>query len=85
MLDGRKVHPDVRVLIIPATQEVYMQALEAGYLKIFIEAGCAVGTPGCAACGGGHMGLMGKNEVVLSTSTRNFVGRMGHIDSKIYL
>lgn len=85
VLDGRKVHPDVRVLIIPATQEVYMQALEAGYLKIFIEAGCAVGTPGCAACGGGHMGLMGKNEVVLSTSNRNFVGRMGHIDSKIYL
>ena len=84
-LDGQKVHPDVRVLIIPATQEVYVKALEAGYIKIFIEAGCAVGTPGCAACGGGHMGLMGKNEVVLSTSNRNFVGRMGHIDSKIYL
>lgn len=85
VLEGKQVHKDVRVLIVPATQDVYMEALEAGYIKTFIEAGCAVGTPGCAACGGGHMGLMGKDEVVLSTSNRNFVGRMGHIDSKIYL
>lgn len=85
VLEGKQVHKDVRVLIVPATQDVYMEAMEAGYIKTFIEAGCAVGTPGCAACGGGHMGLMGKGEVVLSTSNRNFVGRMGHIDSKIYL
>jgi len=85
VLKGRKAARDVRTLVIPATQEVYRKALEAGYIETFLEAECAVGTPGCAACGGGHMGLMGKNEVVLSTSNRNFVGRMGHIDSKIYL
>ena len=85
ILRGKHVAPGVRVLIVPATPQVYLEALEAGYIKTFIESGCAVGTPGCAACGGGHMGLMGKGEVVLSTSNRNFVGRMGHIDSKIYL
>lgn len=85
ILKGKKVAKGVRVLIIPATQDVYLQALKAGYLETFIEAGCAVSTPTCGACGGGHMGLLGKDEVVLSTSNRNFVGRMGHIDSKIYL
>ncbi len=85
ILQGKHVAPGVRVLIVPATPQVYLDAIEAGYIKTFIESGCAVGTPGCAAFGGGHMGLMGKDEVVLSTSNRNFVGRMGHIDSKIYL
>ena len=85
ILRGRQVAKGVRVLIVPATPEVYRDALHAGYLEVFLDAGCAIGTPGCAACGGGHMGLVGKGEVVLSTSNRNFVGRMGHIESKIYL
>ena len=85
ILKGKKVNEKVRVLIVPATQEIYMEAIRRGYITTFIEAGCAVSTPNCAACGGGHMGLVGKDEIVLSTSNRNFVGRMGHIDSKIYL
>ncbi len=85
VLKGRKVAKGIRALVVPATEDIYLEAMKKGYLEIFIEAGCAVSTPTCAACGGGHMGLMGKDEVVLSTSNRNFVGRMGHIDSKIYL
>ncbi len=85
ILRGRRVADGVRVLIVPGTPAIYLEALRAGYIETFIESGCAVSTPTCAACGGGHMGLMGKGEVVLSTSNRNFVGRMGHIDSKIYL
>lgn len=85
VLKGRRVREGLRVLVVPATQEIYKEAIERGYITTFIEAGCAVSTPNCAACGGGHMGLVGKDEVVLSTSNRNFVGRMGHIDSKIYL
>ncbi len=85
VLRGKKVSKDVRVLVVPATQQIYREAIERGYIFDFLDAGCAVSTPNCAACGGGHMGLVGKNEVVLSTSNRNFVGRMGHIDSKIYL
>lgn len=85
VLRGRKVSDSVRTLVIPATQEVYRQALDRGLISVFLDANCAVGTPGCAACGGGHMGLIGKGERILSTSNRNFVGRMGHIDSEIYL
>ncbi len=85
VLKGRKVAKGVRVIVVPATPAIYMEAMKRGYLEVFLEAGCAISTPTCAACGGGHMGLMGKDEVVLSTSNRNFVGRMGHIDSKIYL
>ena len=85
ILKGRHVAKGVRVLIIPATQRIYKEAMKLGYLDIFIDAGCAVSTPTCGACGGGHMGLLGKGERVLSTSNRNFVGRMGHIESEIYL
>ena len=85
ILDGKKVNPNVRTLIIPATQAIYKEAIHQGYIDIFIDAGCAVSTPTCGACAGGHMGLMGKGERILSTSNRNFVGRMGHIDSEIYL
>ncbi len=85
VLKGRKVNSNVRVIVVPATQAIYLDALRLGYIETFIKANCAVATPGCAACGGGHMGLMGKDEVVLSTSNRNFVGRMGHIDSRIFL
>lgn len=85
VLEGKKVKDGLRVLIVPATQDIYKEAIHKGYIDTFIDAGCAISTPNCAACGGGHMGLVGKNEIVLSTSNRNFVGRMGHIDSKIYL
>jgi len=85
ILKGQKVEKWVRVLIIPATQAIYKEAMQKGYLEIFLDAGCAISTPTCGACGGGHMGLMGKGERVISTSNRNFVGRMGHIQSEIYL
>lgn len=85
VLKGRKVAKGVRVIIIPATQAIYKEAIQKGYIETFIEAGCAVSTPTCGACGGGHMGLLGKGERVLSTSNRNFLGRMGHIESEIYL
>ena len=85
ILKGRKVAKWLRVLIIPATPFIYKEAMKKGYLETFLNAGCAISTPTCGACGGGHMGLMGKGERVLSTSNRNFVGRMGHIESEIYL
>lgn len=85
VLRDRQVAEGLRALVIPATPLIYKQALEQGLLSVFLDAGCAIGTPGCAACGGGHMGLMGKGERILTTSNRNFVGRMGHIDSEIYL
>jgi 3-isopropylmalate/(R)-2-methylmalate dehydratase large subunit len=85
ILKGKQVADGVRALIIPATPTVYQESLRRGYLESFLEAGCAVSTPTCGACGGGHMGLLGAGERVLSTSNRNFVGRMGHIRSEIYL
>jgi len=85
ILKGKKVAKWLRVLIIPATPKIYEKAMDRGYLKIFLNAGCAISTPTCGACGGGHMGLVGKGERILSTSNRNFVGRMGHIHSEIYL
>lgn len=85
ILKGKKVARGVRTIIVPATPAIYKEAMRHGYLETFIEAGCAISTPTCGACGGGHMGLMGKGERVLSTSNRNFVGRMGHADSEIYL
>jgi 3-isopropylmalate/(R)-2-methylmalate dehydratase large subunit len=85
IIQGRQAAKGVRVLIIPGTQRIYLEALRRGYIETFVEAGCAVSTPTCGACGGGHMGLMGRGERVLSTSNRNFTGRMGHIDSEIYL
>lgn len=85
ILKGNKTSDDVRTLIIPATQEIYLQAIEEGLIEIFIKAGCAVSTPTCGPCLGGHMGILGEDEVCISTTNRNFVGRMGHKTSKVYL
>ena len=85
ILKGRKVAPFTRTIVIPATQEIYLQCEEKGYLRTFIEAGCAVSTPTCGACLGGHMGILAEGERCLSTTNRNFVGRMGHVKSEVYL
>ena len=85
ILKGRKVNPNVRTIIIPATQEVYLQCIEEGLTKIFIQAGAIVSTPTCGPCLGGHMGILPHGEKAVSTTNRNFVGRMGHITSEIYL
>lgn len=85
VLQGRKVCEGVRAIVIPATQEVYRQAMEAGYLGTFIEAGCAVSTPTCGPCLGGHMGILAPGEKAVATTNRNFVGRMGHVESQVYL
>ncbi|MBI3998958.1 MAG: 3-isopropylmalate dehydratase large subunit [Armatimonadetes bacterium] len=84
-LEGRKVHPRTRMLIIPATPNIYRQALEEGLIRIFIDAGAAVSASTCGPCIGGHMGVLAAGEVCVSTSSRNFVGRMGHRESKAYL
>ena len=85
ILRGKHIAPGVRCIVIPATQAVYLECLKRGYLEIFIEAGCAVSTPTCGPCLGGYMGILAENEVAVATTNRNFVGRMGHITSKIYL
>ena len=85
VLEGRKVKDGVRAIVIPATQAVYLQAMEEGLLKIFIESGCIVSTPTCGPCLGGHMGILAAGERAVSTTNRNFVGRMGHVESEIYL
>ena len=85
ILKGRTVHPEVRVMVIPATQKIFLQCMEEGLAQIFVESGCAFNTPSCGACMGGHMGVMCKGEKCVSTSNRNFVGRMGDVDSLIYL
>ena len=85
ILKGRKVKKGVRCIIIPATQSVYFQAMEEGLLKIFIEAGAVVSTPTCGPCLGGYMGILAAGERCISTTNRNFVGRMGHVESEIYL
>ena len=78
ILKGHTVHPDVRVMVVPATQKIYKQCIEEGLLEIFVDAGCAVNTPSCGPCMGGHMGVMAAGEKCVSTTNRNFVGRMGH-------
>ncbi len=85
ILKGNKVNKSCRVIIIPATQKVYLDAIENGFISIFIEAGCAVSTPTCGPCLGGHMGILAQGERAVATTNRNFVGRMGHIKSEIYL
>ena len=85
LLKGRTVHPDVRCIVIPATQAIYLQAMDEGLLKIFIEAGAVVSTPTCGPCLGGYMGILAAGERCISTTNRNFVGRMGHVDSEVYL
>jgi 3-isopropylmalate/(R)-2-methylmalate dehydratase large subunit len=85
VLKGRKVHEDVRCIIIPATQKIWKQAMNEGLFDIFIDAGAAVSTPTCGPCLGGHMGILAKGERAVSTTNRNFVGRMGHPESEVYL
>lgn len=85
ILKGRKVAKRVRAIIIPATQDIYLKAVENGLVKIFIEAGCIFSTPTCGPCLGGYMGILAAGERAVSTTNRNFVGRMGHVDSEVYL
>ena len=85
VLDGKHVAKGVRCIIIPATQKIYLQAIEDGLMSIFIKAGAAVSTPTCGPCLGGHMGILAKGERAIATTNRNFVGRMGHPESEVYL
>ena len=85
ILKGKKVAEGVRCIIVPATQKIYLDAMKEGLLEIFINAGAVVSTPTCGPCLGGHMGILAENERCISTSNRNFVGRMGHVTSEIYL
>jgi 3-isopropylmalate/(R)-2-methylmalate dehydratase large subunit len=85
ILEGRKVAKGMRLIIFPATQKIYLQAMEEGLLATFIKAGGVVSTPTCGPCLGGHMGILAAGERVVATTNRNFVGRMGHVDSEVYL
>ncbi|RHP35647.1 3-isopropylmalate dehydratase large subunit [Lachnotalea sp. AF33-28] len=85
LLKGRKVAKGVRTIVIPATQKIYLQAIEEGLVQIFVEAGAVVSTPTCGPCLGGYMGILAEGERCVSTTNRNFVGRMGHVTSEIYL
>lgn len=85
VLEGNKVHQDVRCIIFPGTQEIYKQAVKEGLVEIFIDAGVAFSTPTCGPCLGGHMGILAKGEKAIATTNRNFVGRMGHPESEVYL
>lgn len=85
ILEGRKVAEGLRVIIIPATQKIYLQAIEEGLVQTFVNAGAVVSTPTCGPCLGGYMGILAEGEKCVSTTNRNFVGRMGHVNSEIYL
>ena len=85
ILAGKKVNDNVRCIIIPATQKIWKQCMQEGLFDIFIDAGCAVSTPTCGPCLGGHMGILAEGERAVSTTNRNFVGRMGHVNSEVYL
>ena len=85
ILKGKKVAKDVRCIVIPATQSIYKECIKKGYLDIFIDAGCAVSTPTCGPCLGGYMGILAENERCIATTNRNFIGRMGHNLSEVYL
>ena len=85
VMRGRKVADGVRAIVIPATQRIWLQAMEEGLLRTFVEAGCVVSPPTCGPCLGGHMGILAKGERCVATTNRNFVGRMGHIESEVYL
>lgn len=85
VLKGHSVHPDVRCIVIPGSQQVYLDAVQEGLVDIFINAGAAVSTPTCGPCLGAHMGIMAAGEKAVSTTNRNFRGRMGHVDSEVYL
>lgn len=85
IMKGREVHPDVRAIVIPGTQELYLQAVKEGLVEIFVNAGAVFSTPTCGPCLGGYMGILAKGERAISTTNRNFVGRMGHPESEVYL
>ncbi len=85
ILEGKHVAKGVRCIVIPATQKIYMECVKLGYIETFINAGCVVSTPTCGPCLGGYMGILAEDEVAIATTNRNFVGRMGHVTSKIYL
>lgn len=85
ILKGKKVHPEMRVIIFPGTQQILLEAIARGYIAAFIEAGAVVSTPTCGPCLGGHMGILAEGERALATTNRNFVGRMGHPRSEVYL
>ncbi len=85
ILKGRKVHPEVRMIIFPATQAIWQQAVREGLMEIFVDAEAAVSTPTCGPCLGGHMGILAEGERAVATTNRNFVGRMGHTGSEVYL
>jgi 3-isopropylmalate/(R)-2-methylmalate dehydratase large subunit len=84
-MKGRTVHPDVRMIVIPATQLIWKMAVQEGLMEIFVDAGAAVSTPTCGPCLGGHMGILAEGERAVATTNRNFVGRMGHVKSEVYL
>lgn len=85
ILKGRKLHPSVRCVILPGSQEIYLQCVKKGFAEIFVKAGCSFSTPTCGPCLGGHMGVLAEGEKAISTTNRNFVGRMGHPKSEVYL
>ena len=85
IIKGKKIAKNVRAIIIPATQDIYLKAIESGIVKDFIEAGCVVSTPTCGPCLGGYMGILAKGERAVATTNRNFVGRMGDVESEVYL
>lgn len=85
VIKGKKVNPNVRMIVIPATQKIYKEAMKEGLLEVFIEAEAAVSTPTCGPCLGGHMGILSKGEKAIATTNRNFIGRMGHPESEVYL
>ena len=85
VLKGKKINPNIRAIILPGTHKVWLQCVEEGLAQIFVEAGCVFSTPTCGPCLGGHMGILAKGERALSTTNRNFIGRMGHPESEVYL
>lgn len=85
VMKGRKIAPGIRAIVIPATQDIYLAALKEGLITTFVQAGCIVSTPTCGPCLGGHMGVLAAGERAISTTNRNFVGRMGHVESEVYL
>jgi 3-isopropylmalate/(R)-2-methylmalate dehydratase large subunit len=85
ILKDRHVAKGLRVIIIPATQAIYKECIRLGYIDTFIDAGCVVSTPTCGPCLGGYMGILAEGERAVATTNRNFVGRMGHVKSEVYL
>ena len=85
ILKGKHIAKGVRCIVIPATQSIYKECIKRGYMDIFIDAGCVVSTPTCGPCLGGYMGILAEGERCVATTNRNFVGRMGHVDSEVYL